>query len=98
MVIKFLPLQLGMRIYFVDFILIYFYLYLNHFSLLVGGSKPYLNHLQCVLLLQFIENLEKLMYNGYEGCVVGLPSPPKVTLAINAAKYTCLCGFIMRLS
>lgn len=86
MVIKFLPLQLGMRISFVDFILIYFYFCLNHFSLLVGGSKPYLNHLQCVLLLQFIENLEKLMYNGYEGCVVGLPSPPKVTLAINAAK------------
>lgn len=49
-----------------------------HFSLLAAGSKPYMKQLQCVLLLQFIENLEKLMYNGYEGCVVGLPSPPKV--------------------
>ena len=46
----------------------------------VAESKPYVNHLQSVLLLQFIENLEKLMYNGYEGCVVGLPSPPKVRL------------------
>ena len=47
----------------------------------VAESKPYVSHLQSVLLLQFIENLEKLMYNGFEGCVVGLPSPPKVQLA-----------------
>lgn len=57
----------------------------------VSGSKPYLNHLQCVLLLQFIENLEKLMYNGYEGCVVGLPSPPKsVRVFFRTNRGTCL--------
>ncbi|XP_015766823.1 PREDICTED: serine/threonine-protein kinase SMG1-like [Acropora digitifera] len=56
-----------------------------------GGSKPYLNHLQCVLLVQFIENLEKLMYNGYEGCVVGLPSPPKsVRVFFRTNRGTCL--------
>lgn len=55
------------------------------------GSTPHLNHLQCNMLLQFIENLEKLMYNGYEGCVVGLPSPPKsVRVFFRTNRSTCL--------
>ncbi|XP_059929779.1 serine/threonine-protein kinase SMG1-like [Gadus macrocephalus] len=30
-----------------------------------------------LLLLQFLENLEKLMYNAYEGCANALTAPPK---------------------
>ena len=30
------------------------------------------------LLLQFLNNLEKLMYNAYEGCAVSLPPSTKV--------------------
>ncbi|KFO87537.1 Serine/threonine-protein kinase SMG1 [Buceros rhinoceros silvestris] len=35
------------------------------------------NQLRLVLLLQYLENLEKLMYNAYEGCANALTSPPK---------------------
>ena len=31
-----------------------------------------------VLLLQFLEHLEKLMYNAYEGCALAMPTAPKV--------------------
>ncbi|XP_044160054.1 LOW QUALITY PROTEIN: serine/threonine-protein kinase SMG1 [Bufo gargarizans] len=36
------------------------------------------NQLRLVLLLQYLENLDKLMYNAYEGCANALTSPPKV--------------------
>ncbi|XP_063453541.1 serine/threonine-protein kinase SMG1-like isoform X5 [Pan paniscus] len=36
------------------------------------------NQLRLVLLLQYLEYLEKLMYNAYEGCANALTSPPKV--------------------
>ncbi|XP_048465617.1 serine/threonine-protein kinase SMG1 [Rhincodon typus] len=36
------------------------------------------NQLRLILLLQFLENLEKLMYNAYEGCANALTAPPKV--------------------
>ncbi|XP_055222329.1 serine/threonine-protein kinase SMG1-like isoform X1 [Gorilla gorilla gorilla] len=36
------------------------------------------NQLRLVLLLQYLENLEKLMYNAYEECANALTSPPKV--------------------
>ncbi|GCC18493.1 hypothetical protein chiPu_0017960 [Chiloscyllium punctatum] len=36
------------------------------------------NQLRLILLLQFLENLEKLMYNAYEGCANALMAPPKV--------------------
>ena len=42
------------------------------------GPKPYAAQLQSAALLQFVDNLEKLMYNAYEGSAVGLQSPPKV--------------------
>ncbi|XP_023677609.2 serine/threonine-protein kinase SMG1 isoform X1 [Paramormyrops kingsleyae] len=35
------------------------------------------NQLRLTLLLQFLENLEKLMYNAYEGCANALTAPPK---------------------
>ncbi|XP_035470486.2 serine/threonine-protein kinase SMG1 isoform X2 [Scophthalmus maximus] len=35
------------------------------------------NQLRLALLLQYLENLEKLMYNAYEGCANALPAPPK---------------------
>ncbi|XP_064415220.1 serine/threonine-protein kinase SMG1 [Latimeria chalumnae] len=35
------------------------------------------NQLRLVLLLQFLENLEKLMYNAFEGCANALTAPPK---------------------
>ena len=30
------------------------------------------------VLLQFMENLEKLLYNAYEGCAMAMVAPPKV--------------------
>lgn len=36
------------------------------------------NQLRLALLLQYLENLEKLMYNAYEGCANALTAPPKV--------------------
>lgn len=30
------------------------------------------------LLLQFMEHLEKQLYNAYEGCAVAMVNPPKV--------------------
>ncbi|KAI1896054.1 hypothetical protein AGOR_G00090850 [Albula goreensis] len=35
------------------------------------------NQVRLALLLQFLENLEKLMYNAYEGCANALTAPPK---------------------
>lgn len=42
------------------------------------GDGHHSNQLRLVLLLQYLENLEKLMYNAYEGCANALTSPPKV--------------------
>ncbi|XP_053551228.1 serine/threonine-protein kinase SMG1 isoform X2 [Bombina bombina] len=36
------------------------------------------NQLRLILLLQYLEDLDKLMYNAYEGCANALTSPPKV--------------------
>ena len=44
----------------------------------VLGPMMYVSPLRSTLLLRFVEDLEKLMYNAFEGCAVGLPSPPKV--------------------
>lgn len=53
---------------------------LSHWS---GGESDeghHTNQLRLALLLQFLENLEKLMYNAYEGCASALTAPPKVCL------------------
>lgn len=42
------------------------------------GDGHHSNQLRLALLLQYLENLEKLMYNAYEGCANALTSPPKV--------------------
>ncbi|XP_062840999.1 serine/threonine-protein kinase SMG1 isoform X2 [Trichomycterus rosablanca] len=45
-----------------------------------GGESDeghHINQLRLALLLQFLENLEKLMYNAYEGCANALTAPPK---------------------
>ena len=31
------------------------------------------------VLLQFMEHLEKLLYNAYEGCACAMVAPPKVS-------------------
>lgn len=49
------------------------------------------NQLRLVLLLQYLENLEKLMYNAYEGCANALTSPPKVGFS----NYRLLCSSFM---
>uniref|UniRef100_A0A665V5R4 non-specific serine/threonine protein kinase n=1 Tax=Echeneis naucrates TaxID=173247 RepID=A0A665V5R4_ECHNA len=41
------------------------------------GDGHHSNQLRLVLLLQYLENLEKLMYNAYEGCANALTAPPK---------------------
>ncbi|XP_030645489.1 serine/threonine-protein kinase SMG1 isoform X2 [Chanos chanos] len=53
-----------------------------------GGESDeghHTNQLRLALLLQFLENLEKLMYNAYEGCANALTAPPK---GIRAFFYT----------
>ncbi|XP_035389717.1 serine/threonine-protein kinase SMG1 [Electrophorus electricus] len=45
-----------------------------------GGESDeghHTNQLRLALLLQFLEDLEKLMYNAYEGCANALTAPPK---------------------
>ena len=42
------------------------------------GPRHYTVHLRAVLILQFMEHLDKLMYNAYEGSCVTLPPVPKV--------------------
>ena len=42
------------------------------------GPRHYTVHLRAVLLLQFMEHLDKLMFNAYEGSCVTLPMVPKV--------------------
>lgn len=44
------------------------------------GDGHHSNQLRLALLLQFLENLEKLMYNAYEGCANALTAPPKVPI------------------
>ena len=41
-------------------------------------QPPAVCQLQVKLLLQFVENLDKLMYSAYEGAGVSLPPFPKV--------------------
>ncbi|KAK5913354.1 hypothetical protein CgunFtcFv8_007892 [Champsocephalus gunnari] len=41
------------------------------------GDGHHSNQLRLALLLQYVENLEKLMYNAYEGCANALTAPPK---------------------
>ncbi|XP_071393422.1 serine/threonine-protein kinase SMG1 [Centroberyx affinis] len=41
------------------------------------GDGHHSNQLRLALLLQYLENLEKLMYNAYEGCANALTTPPK---------------------
>ena len=48
------------------------------------GPRHYTVHLRAVLLLQFMEHLDKLMYNAYEGSCVTLPPVPKVTMTTKA--------------
>ena len=45
-----------------------------------GGSSSsvFTQQLRVSLVLQFMENLEKLLYNAYEGCVVAMPASIKV--------------------
>lgn len=61
--------------YFKDFFILYVYCFL-----ISGGAKSsdLSSHLRVHLLLQFMEHLEKLLYNAYEGCAVSMPMSPKV--------------------
>ncbi|XP_030839844.1 serine/threonine-protein kinase SMG1 isoform X2 [Strongylocentrotus purpuratus] len=52
--------------------------------------------LRPVLLLQYLEHLEKLMYNAYEGSAVALPSMPKPVKAFfRTNRETCHEGFAL---
>ena len=53
------------------------------------GPRHYTVHLRAVLLLQFMEHLDKLMYNAYEGSCVTLPLVPKVNNCMYCT-YTCI--------
>ncbi|XP_048758488.2 serine/threonine-protein kinase SMG1-like [Ostrea edulis] len=49
------------------------------------------SHLRVHLLLQFMEHLEKLLYNAYEGCAMAMPMSPKtVRTFFRTNKGTCL--------
>ena len=51
---------------------------LSQWSAAESDEGHHTNQLRLALLLQFLENLEKLMYNAYEGCANALTAPPKV--------------------
>jgi PI-3-kinase-related kinase SMG-1 len=53
---------------------------IDWFMLAATLPKAYFSQLRTTLLLQFVENLEKLMYNASDGCTVGMPAPPKVSI------------------
>lgn len=60
------------------------------------GDGHHSNQLRLALLLQYLENLEKLMYNAYEGCANALTAPPKVIkekLQIPAADLKIFLNF-----
>ena len=42
-------------------------------------DRLYKDKQRVVLLLMFLENLEKLLYNASEGCAVAITTAPKVT-------------------
>ncbi|XP_062388673.1 serine/threonine-protein kinase SMG1 isoform X3 [Sardina pilchardus] len=50
---------------------------LSQWSAAESDEGHHTNQLRLALLLQFLENLEKLMYNAYEGCANALTAPPK---------------------
>eukprot|EP00731_Ephydatia_muelleri_P029201 Em0020g845a len=55
------------------------------------GPRHYTVHLRAVLLLEFLEHLDKLMYNAYEGTCVTLPAVPKSVRAFfHKNMDTCL--------
>lgn len=43
------------------------------------SSDPFVPHLRGKLLLDFLELLEKFIYNAYEGCAIALLPAPKVS-------------------
>ncbi|XP_068605668.1 serine/threonine-protein kinase SMG1 [Brachionichthys hirsutus] len=54
------------------------------------GDGHHSNQLRLVLLLQYLENLEKLMYNAYEGCANALTAPPKgIRTFFHTNRQTC---------
>lgn len=58
----------------------FFFIFYVYCFLISGGAKSsdLSSHLRVHLLLQFMEHLEKLLYNAYEGCAVSMPMSPKV--------------------
>ena len=43
-----------------------------------GNGSAYLSQHRVSMLLQFMEQLEQLLYSSYEGCALAILSPPKV--------------------
>lgn len=65
--------------YFLIYMFIYLHIYVYCFFISGGAKSSDLSsHLRVHLLLQFMEHLEKLLYNAYEGCAVSMPMSPKV--------------------
>ena len=57
-----------------------------------SSSAVYSAQLRVRLLLQFIEQLEKLLYNAYEGSGMTISSAPKVSLITNVVFFfICRC-------
>ena len=65
-------------IHFKNFNELLFQIILYLFSDVKSGDSGKLQ--QSILLLQLLENLEKLMYNAFEGCAVSLPPQQRVSL------------------
>ncbi|XP_072167614.1 serine/threonine-protein kinase SMG1-like [Diadema setosum] len=60
------------------------------------SEEFYSTQLRPVLLLQYLEHLEKLMYNAYEGSAFSLPSIPKLVRAFfRTNRTTCHEGFAL---
>lgn len=64
---------------------------LSQWSAAETDEGHHTNQLRLALLLQFLENLEKLMYNAYEGCANALTAPPKVCASCCCLVFYASC-------
>lgn len=68
---------------------------LSQWSAAETDEGHHTNQLRLALLLQFLENLEKLMYNAYEGCANALTAPPKVRASRQCLVFYASCNTLI---
>ena len=71
--------------------------YCYYFYITDGDSSTGMGETHRVhLLLQFMEHLEKQLYNAYEGCAVAIVNPPKVRITVVNTNIRIWCKNYMQ--